>query len=163
MRMSRAAAIARFALAVAIIDTVVHIVTLIIDGVVMKNAAEAYVATSAEAQPAALAAFGALFQLLFGLFDGWELIWGFTFMLFGLAVIRSRLYTDWLGWIGFIGGVVLTVVGLMDIAFGSTELTFLALFPITAAVVSVWLMALGVLMWRHAEHLSATSLIRRLP
>ena len=160
---SRAAGLARFALAVALVDTIVHIITLIIDGVVMRNAADAYLTTPVDSQPAALAAFGALFQLLFGLFDGWELLWGFTFVLFGLAVVRSGSYPAWLGWIGVVGGVVLSAIGLTDIVIGSTELTFLALFPAAAAIVSVWLMAVGVLMWKRASHLSIATTNRRLP
>ena len=73
---------------------------------------------------------------------------GLPFVLMGLAVARSRSYPDWLGWAGVIGGVGSFVVGVL--MFLNADFIPAWLFIILALVVSVWMVAIGGLMWRRA-------------
>ena len=149
--------LARIGLAFAIVDTAMHTVTLTIDGVVMKSAADAVVQASAGGQTPGLEGFSALFYLLFGLFHAWVVVWGGTFMFFGLAVLVSRRFPTWLGYVALVGGIGLSIVGMVDLSRGVSEITFLILFPWLAGTLSVWVATIGIHLWRDAGRVGAAS------
>jgi hypothetical protein len=71
---------------------------------------------------------------------------GVPFILFGLAVVFSRLYPTWLGWVGVVGGLGSLTSGVA--MFLGVDLELYIAF---ALVVSVWMVAMGLLMWRRAD------------
>jgi hypothetical protein len=72
---------------------------------------------------------------------------GVPFVLVGLAVVESRLYPAWLGWIGFIGGAGSLVVGI-EMFLGSAPAGLAVPF---AVVLSLFMIVLGWLMWNQAR------------
>lgn len=71
---------------------------------------------------------------------------GMPFILFGLAVVFSGHYPAWLGWVGAAGGSGSLILGTM-MFLGMPEMAYVAF----AIVVSIWMVAMGVLMWRRAD------------
>lgn len=60
----------------------------------------------------------------------------------------GRRYPAWLGWIGFAGGTASFLGGVLQflgVVPGSERLVI-----VPAQVVSLWMVAMGVLMWRRA-------------
>ena len=70
---------------------------------------------------------------------------GFPFVLSGLAVITSGRYSALLGWLGFLGGLGSLVAGPFRF-FGVAGLP-IGLSVISAVVVSIYMLVLGVLLW----------------
>jgi hypothetical protein len=73
---------------------------------------------------------------------------GLPFVLFGLAVVLDRSYPTWLGWVGVLGGAGSLASGMM--MFLSVGLVPGRPYIAFALIVSVWMVAMGVLMWRRA-------------
>ncbi len=91
-------------------------------------------------------------DLLLHLLDGtWAgvvtLFHGVPFVLAGLAVALSPRYPTWLGWVGVVGGVGSLVVGVA-IFFGGAGAGLAVPF---AVVLSLFMVALGGVMWSHAR------------
>jgi hypothetical protein len=73
---------------------------------------------------------------------------GVSFVLFGLAVVLDRSYPTWLGWFSFVGGLGSLFCGVTR--FLGVDLVPEGLFIVFALVVSLWMVVMGVLMWRRA-------------
>jgi hypothetical protein len=71
---------------------------------------------------------------------------GLPFVLSGLAVSQSRSYPRWIGWIGVFGGVGSLFAGLL--MFLGADIFPSWLFIGFALIVSIWMTAMGILMWR---------------
>jgi hypothetical protein len=70
------------------------------------------------------------------------------FILSGLAVATSGRYPTWLGGVGVVGGVGALVGGVLT--FLDADIGRERLFVVFAQIVSLWMMAMGALMWRRA-------------
>lgn len=120
-----------------------------IDGPALEEVADAWV-LAAGAEQARLLDRGDLVILMTG--GGFPLyvalFLGLPFVLFGLAVTFSSTYPSWLGWLGTAAGAVAFLVGTTNFV----GLTFLPmqLFVLSVFLLDVWMIAIGVLMWRRA-------------
>jgi bacteriorhodopsin len=113
--------------------------------------AEEWVAASPDHQATALAlvhiqetlnfALASLFNLLFA---------GATFTLFGLAVALSDIYPRWLGWIVVMAGVLSIPAGLIQAFTGEPSDASRVLTVIGPTVITLWLLAMGILLMRRA-------------
>jgi hypothetical protein len=136
--------LARLALGALLVSTPIALVTLGMDGYSEKVAADAWAAspsagTFATAAAIAHVSWGA-FMLLILTFVG------LTPILFGLAVTRSGDYPAALGWGAVLFGVGAVVAGL--IGFGGQSGLFWGLFLATSGPLTLWVLILGVLLWR---------------
>ena len=73
---------------------------------------------------------------------------GVPLILSGLAVALSRRYPPWLGWIGAAGGTASFLGGVRQFLGSVSGLERLVIVP--AQVVSLWMVAMGDLIWRRA-------------
>src|SRR5699024_5108721 len=75
---------------------------------------------------------------------------GLPFVLFGLAVVIGSDFHAWLGWTGIIGGTGSVLAGV----FMFLDLNLLPewFFIIFAVLISLWMIALRILMWRRAGY-----------
>lgn len=147
-------AMARLGYIAAVGGVTVGLILLIIDGVAAKHLAETWAVAPPEERPAALHAFlaeeainfalGTLFYILFA---------GVTFMLFGLAVAWSRVYPRWLGWVVVVAGLGSVVVGLVQGHVGETNAVTRIPSIVFPTVITLWLVAMGVLLLRRAPAL----------
>lgn len=147
-------ALGRLAVAAAIVGATMHIVDGSLNAGGLASLARAW-AAAAEGERAALVQNG---DLLLRILDGtWAgvitLFHGAPFVLAGLAVALSSRYPTWLGWLGFIGGAGSLLIGVaMFLGLASAGLAV----PF-AVVLSVFMVALGWLMWTQADSADAAS------
>jgi hypothetical protein len=143
-------ALSRLGVASVILGAAIHVVDSSINGFGLTALAKAWTVAPSADQASLLRASDTLLHILGGT---WASVissfHGVPFVLFGLAVMLSRRYPAWLGWVGVGGGAGSLVAGIM--MFLDVGLLPAWLFIVFALVVSVWMVAMGVLMWRRAE------------
>jgi hypothetical protein len=69
--------------------------------------------------------------------------------------VFSRRYPAWLGWVGVGGGLGSVVLGV-TMFLGTPEMLYVAF----AIVVSLWMVAMGVLMWQQADRAPVAEALR---
>ena len=151
LRCTPAAALGRLALASACVGASVHVVFFSIDGYALKRTADAWAAATG-AQQADLFQAGNLVLLLQNsqFVSAIAFMLGLPFALFGLAVARSRTYPAWLGWVAVLAGLGSLVTGVTRFVGLDQLIPDPVFFPVFALPASLWIAALGVLMWRRA-------------
>ncbi|MFQ5546347.1 MAG: DUF4386 family protein [Acidiferrobacterales bacterium] len=120
-----------------------------VDGIALKNMVDNW-ASAAEAQrPETFQAALAVRQIEIGVASFVALLFGAAFVLFGTAIVASAYYPTWLGWLGIIGGAG-TVASGMLMAFTGFSTTAMNLAMPFNLILVVWMVVIGVLMWRRA-------------
>jgi hypothetical protein len=145
-------ALSRLGYVAAIAGITVGLILVILDGVAAKHLADAWASAPADEKSIALAAvtseetfnfaLAALFNILFA---------GVTFILYGLAVARSRVYPRWLGWVVVIAGIGSMVVGSIQAYMGESTSVTRTLTIIFPTVITLWLAQMGVLLLRRVS------------
>jgi hypothetical protein len=130
-----------------IVGATIHVADSSISGVGLAALASAW-ASAPVAQKANLLRIGD--TLLYVLHGTWSSVHscfhGVPFILSASAVALSDRYPRWLGWIGIFGGTGILTSGLLmffGISLGSKRA-----WVVFAQIVSLWMVAIGVLMWR---------------
>ena len=137
-------ALGRLGAASVVVGATLHVVDSSISGVGLARLADA------SEQASVLREGDMLLWILSGTWAAvLGLFHGIPFVLFGLAIVLDRSYPRWLGWLGFAGGLGSLLIGTM--MFLGLELVPGWLFIVFALVVSVFMLILGALMWRHAN------------
>jgi hypothetical protein len=132
-----------------IVGGAVHIIDSSISGVGLAALADAWASAPASDQ-AELLRVGD--TLLYALNGTWRSVHsyfhGLPFILAGLAVVAGGRYPAWLGWVGVAGGTASLAGGVLQFLGAIPGAERLVIVP--AQVVSLWMVAMGVLMWRTA-------------
>ncbi|HEY2974666.1 MAG TPA: hypothetical protein VGJ48_19285 [Pyrinomonadaceae bacterium] len=132
------------------VGAAIHIVDSSISGFGLTALAHAWANAHASEQASLLLIADTLHFVLNGTWPSVHSYFhGVPFILAGLAVVFSRRYPAWLGWVGVVGGAG-SLVGGMLMFFG-VSLGRQRLFVVFAQIVSLWMVAMGVLMWRRAR------------
>jgi hypothetical protein len=130
------------------------IVLLAVDGIALKRAVDAWIATDGAVGSAAFAAAETMrwleeaFNTVFGL------TLGMAVTMVGAAMVRGALYPKWLGWIGGIIGIAVSIRALLvaQTGFSATaQIWILAFNP----VLWIWTVVGGILMWRRLRLVDA--------
>ncbi len=82
--------------------------------------------------------------------DAWIIVFGVSIVLNGAAVAYSDAYPQWLGWLALLLGIGVTAIGLTQAYNGPSALVTNTLFGAFSVGVTVWLLVMGILMWRKA-------------
>ncbi len=145
------AAWARLGFVAVLLSSTLGVITFAIDGLAMKEVAAAWAnAPAAEKAVTFLVAAG-LEHVSFSLFSIWIFaFWGVTFILYGLAVALSDVYPRWLGWVALVVGTGGALVGLVQALQGPSVLVTTVLFVAVSILLTLWVLVMGVLMWRRA-------------
>jgi hypothetical protein len=139
-------ALGRFSVASITIGAAIRIVDSSINGFGLAALARSWAAAPASERPSLLRAGDLLLQINGGIWASVITFFhGMPFILLGLAVVFSRRYRTWIGWIGVAGGTGSVVLGVA-MFLGATPFIYVAF----AIVVSLWMVAMGTLMWRRA-------------
>lgn len=121
-----------------------------IDGPALEQVADAWTGAEGAARAAELERGRVLLAATSGMFSLYvALLLGLPFVLFGVAVARDRQFPTWLGWTGLVAGSLALAVGATN--FAGTRLLPMQLFVVSALVLSLWMFALGLWMWRRAR------------
>jgi hypothetical protein len=129
----------RLALVFAIGSVAIAFATIVIDGWALKEAGDTAEAVTAEA-----VAFisGGLFLATIGL------LFGFTPVLFGIAMLTGDDYPRWLGWTAVVAGVLGIISGTIIYFAGFTEFATNVLFPIASILFTLWIGVSGYFLWQ---------------
>ncbi len=141
-----ASTLAKLATATILAGSAIHIVSSSVNGFAVAELARQW-QTAAASEQANLVVMG---NLLLAIIDGtWAsaitLFHGLPFVLSGLAVIASGRYPAYLGWVGVLGGLGSVVAGPL-LFFGAEGLAT-GLSIISAVVISIYTLIVGLLMW----------------
>lgn len=132
-----------------VVGGAVHIIDSSISGFGLVALANAWASAPASDQANLLRVGDTLLYVLNGTWRSVHSYFhGLPFVLAGLAVVTSRRYPAWLGWIGVAGGAASLAGGVLQFLGVVPGTQRLVIVP--AQVVSLWIVAMGVLMWRIA-------------
>ncbi|HWC31944.1 MAG TPA: hypothetical protein VG709_02320 [Actinomycetota bacterium] len=134
----------RLALGSLVISAPVGLVTLAIDGYATKYVADLVAGGGPLAAGQAVAAIGWAVFMFFVI-----MLLGVTPALFGAAIAASDDYPAVLGWPAVVLGFGSIVAGLIGY-FGGPSAGFFLVFMITSGLLTVWVIALGVVLWRRS-------------
>lgn len=125
-----------------------------IDGIAMKRIAEDWLAAPPEEKASAFRVATAMEDVIFGYFSlAWVMWFGLPVLFFGIAVALNEPRRAWIGWAGAVFGAAASVVGVIQVYTHRDFVVTDILIPITAVLASVWIVAMGILLWRQAGKL----------
>lgn len=141
--------LARWAVSIATIGVAIVMVEYAIIGHALKDVADAWLAASdAPAQIRMAEVMLAITSGLFHSFIAWML--GLPYILLGTAIALGRGYPRWLGWLAVVAGSGALLAGTTRF-LGIDLVPYPLLYGGFILPLNLWLVAIGVLMWRRAR------------
>jgi hypothetical protein len=137
----------RVAAAGAIASLAVATVLQAVDGIALKAMVDAWAAAPAAEKPVAFHAAFAVRQVEIGLASTLSLLFGVTATVYGVALLGDHTYPKLSGGLAIVGGVPTTIAGVVMAYTGFSELAMAITMP-ASSVLLIWMLTLGVLMWR---------------
>jgi hypothetical protein len=138
---------ARAALYAAVASAPVAIISVAIDGIAMKEIADAWASAPGQVLPAA----DAVYQLNVAAFDALIIsLFGMTPIFAGIALAGSSLYPRWIGVVSVVGGVIGLVAGFTQALTGLEPFTANILFPLASLAFTIVLITAGLTLWQKA-------------
>ncbi len=148
-RESSAEPLARLGLAAALIGGAVVTVSAALDGFGRKALAVALAEAPVPEATTALRIAITANDVHFGIWSIAMLVFfGVTFACFGGAIIASRRFPGWLGWIALVGAGGSAIAALLQIAANGEVQAAETIFLASSIVLTVWTLAVGVRLWR---------------
>lgn len=150
-RDGKSGSLAEIGLYLAVVGTVLGVVTVILDGVAAKQLADEW-ATAPQADRAILLRLvGANETQDFALASAFNATFaGLPFLSFGLAILTSDALRKWLGWVSVAAGLISVGAGAFQALSGRPTVTSLILTIIGPSVIALWMIVVGVVLWRRA-------------
>lgn len=139
-----------FGIVVIAVGAAVVMVAIGIDGYADKTLADLWSRASPADRPALLAAGDAIYLVHEGLFYVWAgLFFGVAYVFYGLALMQSQTYPTRFGQIAVAVGSAETLIAAVQFLVLNDALEIALRIVLFAA--TLWLLALGALMWRDAR------------
>ena len=142
-----AAAWARVAGGAAVTSLAVVAALQAVDGVALKVMVDNWAAAPATHKEAALYAAFAVRQVEIGLASIASLLFGLTVTVYGLALLQARLYPVLISSFALLPGACCLAAGVMMAYLGFSQ-PAMALSLAAGSLLLLWMVAIGVLMWR---------------
>ena len=120
-----------------------------VDGIALKLMVDDWVSASEGQKQSAFQATLAVRRIEIGVASFMALLFGSALALFASAVAFSTIYPTWLGWLGIGGGIGSIAGGLLTMFSGFSTTAMNVAMPFNLILV-VWMVMIGVLMWRRA-------------
>jgi hypothetical protein len=143
-----AGAVATVGMAAAIASLSVAGALQAVDGVALKSMVNAWAAASGPDKAALFQAAFAVRQIEIGLASISSLLFGLTATIYGLSLWIDPRFPRWLGPLAIAGGVPTAVAGVVIAYTGFSELEMDINMPANS-VLLLWMVGLGVHVWRH--------------
>ena len=142
-------ALARIGIAAALVGGALATVSTSIDGFAMKPLALGWAAASTSDATAVLGLAGAVQVVGFAIWSMAILVlFGVAFACFGAALVQSKQFPAWLGWMGIAAGAGSAIAALLQIANTGEVQAAETLFFASSLLVTMWAFAVGVFTWR---------------
>lgn len=141
--------LARLGLTAALLGGAVVTVSSAIDGFGMKALAVSWAGAPPADAAWALRIATAVKDAGFGIWSiGMLVFFGAAFACFGGAVIASKRFPGWFGWIAVVGAGGSAFAALLQIAVTGEVQAAETIFLLSSVLLTLWALALGVPMWR---------------
>jgi hypothetical protein len=127
-----------------------------VDGMALKVMVDAWAAAPAEQKMIAFQGAFAVRQVEVGLASMLGLLLGVTITVYGVALLAGRSFPKWMGAVAIVGGVPTAAGGLAIAYTGFSGLAMTINMP-SNFVLLVWMLALGVIMWRQGRVTEGTA------
>jgi hypothetical protein len=143
-------ALGRLAFAIIVVGAAIHVVDSSISGFGLAALASAWASAPPSERAHLLRVGDALLYILHGTWPNVHSFFhGLPFVVAGAAVALSRRYPAWIGWVGAAGGAASLLGGVLQFLGAIPREVRFVIVP--AQVVSLWFVAVGLLMWRRAR------------
>lgn len=126
-----------------------------VDGIALKHAVDAWVAAPAPQKDAVFHAAFAVRQVEIGLAAIFSIALGLTAAAYGAILLREGPYPGWLAALALAGGTFTSLAGVAMAYTGFSRLAMTLSMPGTLLLV-IWMLALGVYMWRNRKDEAAS-------
>jgi len=123
-----------------------------VDGVALKSMVDRWAAAIGQEQRIAFEAALAVRQIEIGLASLVSILFGLTWSLYGIAVLRSSRYPKWLGAVGLAGGLGTVTGGIVQASTGFSGLA-MTISMTASSLLLIWMISIAVHMWRLAPRL----------
>lgn len=141
----------RWAVSIAIVGVAIVVVEYAIIGHALKDVADAWLVASGTDTEVNLRMAEVMLAITGGLFHSfvaWML--GLPYVLLGAAIVLGSGYPRWLGWVAVVAGTGALLAGTTRF-LGIGLVPYPLLYGGFVIPLSIWLAAMGVLMWRRAR------------
>jgi hypothetical protein len=118
-----------------------------VDGVALKAMVDNWAAAPAAQKEAALYAAYAVRQVEIGLASTTSLLFGLTVIVYGLALLRARLYPVLISSFALLPGIGCAAAGVVMAYSGFSELAMSISMP-AGLLLLLWMLGIGVWMWQ---------------
>jgi hypothetical protein len=154
---------ARVAIGVLLVSIPVAVVQLAVDGYATKAVADAWSRATGAEQATLVAAGTAVAEVGWALFMMLALtVVGLVPIAFGWAVATSGRYPAALGWPVAVAGAGSVVASMLGVV-GGPSATFFVLFIVTSALATLWVLAMGIALWRRADQPAPAPQVDAMP
>jgi Domain of unknown function (DUF4386) len=155
-----AGALARFGLVAAIAGVTIGLILVHLDGVGAYQLAQEWAESPSGERSLALGLVHVNETINFALASLFNLVFaGVTFILFGLAVLLSKVYPRWLGWPALLAGVLSIAAGGIQAAVGEPTDTSRVVTIIGPTVITLWLLVMGIEVLRKSRDAPVQTLV----
>jgi hypothetical protein len=118
-----------------------------VDGIALKVMVNAWAAAPVEQKEGVFHAAFAVRQVEVGLASMSSLLFGLTVTVYGGALLADNTYPKWIGRLALVGSIPTVVAGVVMAYTGFSGLAMAINMP-ASSILLVWMLALGVFMWR---------------
>jgi hypothetical protein len=145
---STASILAWIGLAFAIMTASAIAVLQAIDGIALKMAADSWIAASSEDKAITFRVAEGIRFIEYGTNSIFRILQGLAAIVFGVAIVKSKLLNKWIGGAGVVIGAITIYAGIevAYLAFGYANIG--GLRGISMIIYSIWVIILGGLLWR---------------
>ena len=115
--------LARFAAGTTIATAAAWAILQAVDGVALKQAVDAWADASGTRKAIRFADAETVRWIEWGVQSYFRVLLGLTFVLFGVAIVATRVVAGWLGWVAVIAGLLTAAIGI-DVGYSGLESHF---------------------------------------
>jgi len=149
---SIAVSLAWLGLSVAILAAGTFTILQGVDGVALKRAVDSWASAPDQEKVVAFRVAEGIRWLEQGINSMFRILQGAVAMIFGASILFSRLLAKWIGAFGIFAGATTVIAGVGVAYLGFVDLPVIGLVATAASF--IWLIILGVFMWRKSDLLT---------
>jgi len=154
---SRGYGISHLALANALIGTTLMLVLLVIDGLVVPELSDVWVAHSSHTEEAVLSGTILYYTIFNLLYVSMLTLFGLAPIFYGIATLLSGTFARWFSWAGIAFGSSVVVSALLSMLDVNRKALDATVWPVTSSLVVFWFLGTGILLWRRATTSSTSN------
>lgn len=148
---TRGHGIGQLAMANAIIGITVMLVLLVIDGLVVNELRDVWVAHSAHSPDAVLTATILYYTIFNLLYVSMLTLFGLAPILYGVAMLVSGTFGRWFSWVGIVVGSTVVGGALLSMVDIQRKVLDAKVWAVTSSLVVFWFLAISIQLWRRAR------------